>query len=126
MSKKLAILLLSVHLMGNTELGQLLKFPQLVNHFIQHRQENTDLSFVEFLVMHYAGDDGTKEDDDYDRQLPCHNVNQSTVNIAYSPMVNETPLIKDFFFTQNEYSDNMLSVTFPKHVTLILQPPRSI
>ncbi|MBI5856426.1 MAG: hypothetical protein HZB42_02150 [Sphingobacteriales bacterium] len=126
MSKKLTILLLGIHLMGNTEMGQLLKFPQLVHHYFQHRHLNPDLNFIGFIVMHYAGDDGTKDDDDYDRQLPCHNVNQSTVSIAYSPMVNETQLFEESFFSQNEYCENMLSEISPKHVLLILQPPRSI
>lgn len=126
MSKKLAILLLSIHLAGNTELGQLFKLPLLVNHFFQHQRLNPQLGFFEFIAMHYAGDDGTKADDDFDKQLPCHNTDHSTISIAYSPMVKETPILAKSFFKQNEYSDRLQQGISSKHVLLVLQPPRTV
>lgn len=54
MRKTLAILLISVHLFGNTEAGQLLKFPQLLQHFFQHHQIDPSISFFQFIAMHLA------------------------------------------------------------------------
>jgi hypothetical protein len=124
MRKNLAILLISVHLVGNTEVGQLFKFPQLVSHFFQHHRLNPDLSFFEFITMHYAGDDGTTADDDYDSQLPCHNVNHNTIAFVYSPMVKELPSIEFPFWQTKEYNDGLHSGTSSKYAPLILQPPR--
>ncbi len=125
MSKKLAILLLTIHLAGNTELGQLFKFPLLLNHFFQHQRLNPQLGFFEFIAMHYVGDDGTTADDDFDKQLPCHNTAHSSLSVAYSPMTKETPVIKKYFFQENEYTDRLQTGTSCKHVLLILQPPRT-
>ena len=124
MRKNLAILLISIHLIGNTEMGQLFKLPQLVNHFFQHERLNPGLNFFEFITMHYAGDDGTKADDDIDDQLPCHNKDHSTINIAYSPMVKELPAADFIFWPNKEYNDRLQTGTSSKHVLLILQPPR--
>jgi hypothetical protein len=124
MRKSLAILLISVHLIGNTELGQLFKLPQLVHHYFQHERLNPGLGFFEFIVMHYAGDDGTKADDDFDKQLPCHNSGHNTINIVYSPMVKELPAADFNDWPGKEYSDRLQTGTSSKHVLVILQPPR--
>lgn len=124
MRKNLAILLISVHFVGNTELGQLFKLPQLVNHFFQHQRLNPDLNFVQFIAMHYAGDDGTKADDDYDKQLPCHNTDHNTINAFYSTMVKELPAADFNFWSTTIYGERLQTGTTSKHVLLILQPPR--
>lgn len=88
MRKKLAILLICLHLFGNTEAGQFFKIPVLLQHFRQHHETNHDLSFIQFIIMHYAGDDGTRADDEQDQQLPCHNLRQHTMHMMYAPMLN--------------------------------------
>lgn len=124
MRKALVISLISIHLAGNTELGQLFKLPQLVHHFLQHKMINPDLTFVTFLIQHYAGDDGTKADDDFDRQLPCHNSTAHSIASVYSPMIKETPLIDRPVQPPVEYTVRITEKVSPKHADLILQPPR--
>jgi len=51
-----------------------MKTPQLINHFIQHHQLNTNLSFVDFLEMHYFGHDLNDNDDEEDMKLPFKKV----------------------------------------------------
>lgn len=125
MRKTLAIALISIHLAGNTELGQLLKLPQLVHHFFQHKLIDPDLSFFSFIIMHYAGDDGTHADDAFDKQLPCHSGNMHTIITVFSPMVKEVtasnPLV-----THNEiFIISPVTKVLSKHVLLILQPPKA-
>jgi hypothetical protein len=79
MKKTLAISLILAHLFGNTEFSQVLKLPQLVSHYHSHRLKNTRLSFISFLVMHYSGDDGTREDDSEDMKLPFRSSEHSCV-----------------------------------------------
>lgn len=124
MRRNLAILLISVHLIGNTELGQLFKLPQLMDHFFQHERLNPHLNFFEFIVMHYAGTDGTKSDDDFDKQLPCHNTDHNTLSVVYSPMVKEIPAADFNSWPNREYFDRLQTGTSCKHVLLFLQPPR--
>lgn len=124
MRKILAILLISLHLMGNTEVGQLVRFPQLVAHFFQHHRLDPSISFFEFIAMHYAGDDGTTADDDFDKELPCHNINHNTLAVVYSPMVTDVFSIEFTFPESKEYNSRLQTGISSKHVQLILQPPK--
>lgn len=124
MRKILAILLISIHLTGNTEVGQLFRLPQLIAHFFQHHRQDPSISFFDFIAMHYAGDDGTTADDDFDNQLPCHNVNHNTIAVTYSPMVKEMPSIEVSVYETKVYNSRLLTGVTSKHVLLILQPPR--
>lgn len=124
MRKTLAILLISVHLFGNTEAGQLLKFPQLLQHFFQHHQIDPSISFFQFIAMHYGGDDGTTADDDFDSQLPCHNLTHNTIAHVYSPMVEDISSAEAIVPETTEYSSRLLAGVSSEHVLLILQPPK--
>jgi hypothetical protein len=124
MRKILAILLISIHLTGNTEVGQLFRLPQLMAHFFQHHRQDPSISFFDFIAMHYAGDDGTTADDDIDSQLPCHNPNHNTIAVSYTPMVKEIASIEVSVYETKVYNSRLLNGVTSKHVLLILQPPR--
>jgi hypothetical protein len=124
MRKTLIIVLICVHLFGNTEMGQLFRLPQLITHFFEHERLDPSLNFFEFLAMHYAGDDGTTADDDLDNQLPYHNVNYNTIAVVYSPMVKDVPSIEFSYWETKVYDSRLLTGITPKHVLLILQPPK--
>lgn len=70
MCKNLALFLISVHLLGNTELGQLLKLPRLISHYAQHKLEDPGAGIIQFLGMHYFNGDHVK--DPSHQQLPFH------------------------------------------------------
>lgn len=56
-------------LISTTEFGQLLKFPLLVEHYVEHKDQNPTLSIWGFLQIHY--DNNHKEDGDpIDEKLP--------------------------------------------------------
>jgi hypothetical protein len=124
MRKILTITLISIHLTGNTEVGQLFRLPQLVAHFFQHHRQDPSINFFDFIAMHYAGDDGTMADDDFDNQLPCHNPSHNTIAIVYSPMVKAMPSVEISGTTTKVYNSQLLTGVSSKHVLLILQPPR--
>lgn len=124
MFKGLAIFLISIHLMGNTEVGQLFKLPQLIHHYFQHQRLDPGIRFIDFLAMHYAGDDGTTADDDLDKKLPYHNTDHSTVGIVYSPMVKDFPVAELPVPFAREYNDRLQQGISSKHVLLIFQPPK--
>ena len=70
MKKLAAIFLLLNFLFASTEAHQLLKLPLVFEHYAEHRKEDRNMSFLEFLVMHYLS--GSPRDADYERdmQLP--------------------------------------------------------
>ena len=78
----LLFILINDHLLGNTEISQVFKIPNLVNHYFEHCRLNPQISFIEFLAMHYGGNDGTDADNDKDNQLPCHNLHHNTLSVV--------------------------------------------
>lgn len=65
---------LSIYLISTTEFSQLLKFPVLVEHYFEHKEQTPDMSVIDFLVLHYGGNhlENHPQNDDFDRdqQLP--------------------------------------------------------
>ncbi|SEK19641.1 hypothetical protein [Parapedobacter koreensis] len=51
-------------------LEQLLKIPVLFEHFQEHQQRETDISFLNFLTHHYSFEKHTDKDESRDMQLP--------------------------------------------------------
>lgn len=69
MKKLISILLLTLYLVSTTELYQLLKMPLLIEHYIQHKNLNPEMSLTAFLKTHY--DNPIKDSDhDQDQRLP--------------------------------------------------------
>lgn len=125
MRNTLLILMISVHLAGNTEIGQLLRVPELITHFFQHHRQDPTVSFWDFIAMHYGGDDGTTADDDSDQRLPCHNFNHHTIAHIFSPMVKD-PLSSEIILpAPRSYNSRIVEGIPAKHVRLLLQPPRT-
>jgi hypothetical protein len=54
MKKVVSISFLIVFLLANTELHEVLKFPFLFEHYLLHKQNERNQSFVTFLYLHYA------------------------------------------------------------------------
>lgn len=125
MQKILAIALIIVHLFGNTELGQVFKLPKLFSHYFQHHRQNPDINFLDFIAMHYGGDDGTTADDDIDSQLPYHNIDYNCLFSVYSPMVQEEFSVIEIDFINITFGGRLHNGNPSKHVRLILQPPKA-
>ena len=72
MKRSAAIGLLFFYLVSFTEFSEVLRLPLLVEHYTEHKSKVDDLSFWQFLVMHYETD---VAHDDQDKSLPfndCH------------------------------------------------------
>jgi hypothetical protein len=86
--KLISILLLSLYLVLTTELYQLLKIPVLVEHFMEHKKLNPEMTLEAFLKTHY---NHPVKSADYkeDRKLPfiIHSVPLSfvfTINSVFT------------------------------------------
>lgn len=51
----LVLLMLSFYLYSTTEFVQLLKVPVLISHFIEHKEDNANMSFLDYIIHHYGG-----------------------------------------------------------------------
>ncbi|MGN6530871.1 MAG: hypothetical protein ACTHK0_03860 [Ginsengibacter sp.] len=99
--------------------------PLLVEHFIEHREENKHITLWQFLYIHYAMGDVKDADYDKDMKLPfkTHDNCVTAISNVYLPSVKvclEKPvqfLQKKRFATKAAF----LCTSFPSN---IWQPPR--
>lgn len=68
--KYAALILVSAYLFNTMGLSELFKINKLLQHFYVTKQITPELSFGEFLVMHYVTDDQNNNDNEEDTQLP--------------------------------------------------------
>lgn len=74
---------LSIYLLSSTQLKELLKLPILVEHFIEHKEKDTSICFLEFLCMHYAHGDVKDADYDKDMKLPFKSAENSHSSVSF-------------------------------------------
>ena len=70
MARLLGIFLFLSYIFSATEFKQLIKVTSLLEHYSEHKENNSRISFFDFLYMHYAGDDFVQTDNDRDMDLP--------------------------------------------------------
>ena len=123
--KILPIFLLSIYLVSVTELHEFFKLPQLVEHFMEHKSEDSKTSLLNFLMTHYANADDGDGDKSEDMQLPFKtHETECCISIA---TVLPTPVQVKFKHSEPvsvEY--NILNDDVPVYLmpASIFQPPR--
>lgn len=126
MKKTIAILFISLYVFSATELNQFFKLPILFEHFSEHKTENKNITFLQFLKIHYQGNQIPDDDDFKDKRLPfkSHGNSFSTQIFAVLPAFTEIEI--------PVFSDNNKSVTIHKNQFIptlqlesIWQPPKS-
>jgi hypothetical protein len=116
--------MLLVFLQANTVFSQVFRLPVLVHHFLEH-EENTPISFFDFLDIHYANQVDHPDDEHNDHQnLPFKT---QSIPLFYSKILYPTyftldlpgpkETVHDFGFA---VFDHYLSVDYKN----IWQPPR--
>ncbi|WP_293892312.1 hypothetical protein [Flavobacterium sp.] len=80
MKKIIATSFLFIFLCANTEIGQLLKIPNLIEHYLEHRNHHDDnhsLSFFDFVKSHYNDNHKHSDTDKHDehKNLPFKTIN---------------------------------------------------
>ena len=84
--RKICIYLLVLVLnFNNCLFEQLFKIPVLIEHYVEHQDRNADISFADFLTMHYWGKDINDTDDERDRQLPFKNIDHHVSHFVFIP-----------------------------------------
>lgn len=78
MKKITAILFLSIYLFNSMGLSELLKITTLIEHFHETQENESTVTFSQFLLMHYITDDHNTRDDDRDGQLPFKSADTHT------------------------------------------------
>lgn len=128
MKKVLSIFFLIIFLSTSSIGGELLKIPDLIEHFIQHQDEehDHDSSFIEFLKEHYSYNSihNTLAKHSH-KNLPYKTIDAHAPHIVmFSFQLNVFSLLQKIPETREKpvsYTNSFLSST---HLEGIWQPPR--
>lgn len=62
--------------------GEIQKIPALITHFLEHRNQNPDMSFLAFLQLHYEDVNHHNQDHDKHQQLPLNHHDAHNLNVV--------------------------------------------
>lgn len=83
--KIIAIAFLFIFLCANTEIGQLLKLPNLIEHFIEHHdhEDEHNISFLDFVKSHYNDNHKHSDTDKHDehQNLPFKTIHSDLCTV---------------------------------------------
>jgi len=84
--KKLLLhIILAIVILDTTCACQILKLPLLIRHYTEHKILNPDIDVIEFLSMHYWGEDMDDNDEEKDMELPFKKFEIEHLNIVPLP-----------------------------------------
>ena len=106
-----------------TELHQLIRLPQLVAHYHEHKSANPAISLLGFLQLHYTADHPMDNDEDDDTQLPFKTTDAIS-HVDFSLSIGRFNL-----HTQPEFSAAVNQITHPEgdpchRVYAVFRPPQ--
>lgn len=117
---------MGLYMFSFVEFHQFLRIPALIQHFVEHRQQDPSISFMAFLKLHYAGQIVVDDDYQRDNELPFREADCCIATVAIScecpaghiEIARNTEEISKEFVLYDEDNHSLLSVTD------IFQPPR--
>ena len=125
--KKIAVyLLLICYLSTFTEVRQLIKFPNLIEHYIAHKNADKNLTLTEFFIIHYVDEQVMDSDYKQDMQLPfkTHEFSPSCIVLNVPPELPSLTIYRIAVFVNSSpvfaYSEKLYPSVFGK----IWQPPK--
>ena len=116
MNKLVTFFLITVFLCANTSIGELLKVPNLIEHYKQHIQEasNVGVKFVDFLKEHYSKN--SENDLEEHQNLPFKTIDHTSNVLFVFPvsqfkLVNEKVAIvaNETFVYKNSFKSNLFT-----------------
>ena len=124
----LSILFITLYLTSTSAFLDVLKFPILVEHYLDHKKSNASISFSDFLGLHYSGETlshtHSTQKNPHDG-LPFH---QQTTTV--NPVIAQ-PILLDYTLNQPYTQDTEKSIridtaffTDTTYISSIWQPPR--
>lgn len=80
MKKALSILLLFIYLQSSTQLMEFLKIPYLIEHYLEHSNQDNSMTIGTYIYMHYAH--LGEQNDNNDMKLPFKSLNTNLHSIT--------------------------------------------
>ena len=123
MKKIIAIFLITIFLCANTSIGQLLKVPNLLEHYKEHQISlgNNAISFVQFLKLHYSKKFENNQEEHQNLPFKTFDNVTSVFTISFTNL--QIQLIKSiitckqkFFYNKSFKSKLVISIWMPPKI----------
>jgi hypothetical protein len=118
----LAIGMLVLHLGLFTEFDEVFRLPILVEHFIEHREKVPEISFLQFLAMHYKTD---VAHDATDMELPFKDCSNSVAIPSFALPEQKVCLSAEIPAHTQVHFSTYISFVSSSALDEIFQPPRA-
>ena len=126
MKKWLTYFLLSIYLLSFTEAKQVLKLPNLVEHYISHEIRNKNISLFKFIKIHYLDEQVMDSDYKQDMSLPfkTHDFSTISINLVIPPKKIEFSFEPKKLFVEKNQNFTYSETFYPSVFQKIWQPPK--
>jgi hypothetical protein len=123
LKRSVAIFLLVIYVGASTEIHELANVPSLFLHYQEHKGLDTDITFAEFLELHYIGNHNDQTH--HHERLPFKQEHSEAVHMTVA-LVTEVTIAQLTFHTQaNKVTVIYVSQFHPSSISGgIWQPPR--
>jgi hypothetical protein len=111
-------------ILDTTSLCQVFKLSSLVQHFTEHKALNQQISFLDFLSMHYWGDDLDDNDDEKDMQLPFKKIDLQHSAFLFVPVVTSFVFERRAWLVDRDYCDYQPQGHYNSHLGSLFRPPQ--
>ena len=125
MRRLLRNIILFIVVLDTTSFCQVYKIPLLLKHFAEHQSLNQEITFADFLSMHYLGKDLNDNDDDKDMQLPFKKVEAHTSNFIFVPNTPVFTFKRVYLPVRAEYGPAVPQVDYSTVLGSLFRPPRA-
>jgi len=131
MKKCAILLLLFIYVFSSTEFSELLKIDEFIEHYSEHKEASQQITFSEFLYMHYVDHGKDSGEGKNEGDLPFQsNTHNELVNFITPIVIPTTNFIVAYIQTvennePKEYYD-VCSIMKSSFLASIWQPPQIV
>ncbi|MBL7848132.1 MAG: hypothetical protein JNL40_11730 [Cyclobacteriaceae bacterium] len=122
MRRLAAIFMLVLHLGLFTEMDELFSLPLLVEHYLEHRSKVPEMSFFDFLAMHYKTD---VAHDSTDMKLPFKDCGNSFASPTFTSPEQKLSLTTFSLAQVPVFGSTYIAFIPSSGLEEIFQPPRA-
>jgi hypothetical protein len=118
-------IILTIVILDTSPLYQVLKVPSLIRHYTEHKAINENISFVDFLSMHYWGDDLDDDDDEKDMQLPFKKFEIQHINFIPTFSASSFTFKNTTWPVEHNYGPDKPQGNYNAALGALFRPPRA-
>lgn len=114
--------ILFIYVFVSTPLLELAKLPQLYSHYIEHKKQNHQLSFTEFICLHYGDEDHAENQHNSLPFKTCHYIYVLILEMPANVIAVNGHEMQKKFYTPLSYIYESRYIS--QYLHTIWQPPR--